>query len=82
MNPLVIVKTGANLKKFIETEALYQALEEIGGNELKAAKEVISDVGYAHRRREAINRALTHLESAHHHFYKVRLKYGSGQYAV
>jgi len=50
---------------FIQKGYFSQTLEIIGGVHLRAAQDTMQKFRYASHPREAVNRALTHLETAH-----------------
>lgn len=68
---LQITKSTLTLKKFIEGEGLYQAIQLVGDNELKAAQDVAKHLRQARDKRSTLNRVLGHLESAHQHYLSI-----------
>ena len=58
-------RTAASLKAFIEGPSVIDAISAIGTNETKTAVGALKKAEYSSNRREAINCALTHLESAY-----------------
>jgi hypothetical protein len=68
---LVVIQSAGAIQEFIEEGGLYLFLKQIGSNELEAAEQVLGDIQYESSKRLAVTRALTHLESAHQHFYSI-----------
>jgi hypothetical protein len=62
---LSIARSAMSVEALISGGALGNALDAIAGVEFDAAKNALQAVKLSNKPREALNRALTHLESAH-----------------
>lgn len=71
MDLLQVTRSANTLKRFVEGEGLYEALQTVGASELQAAQEVARHLRHARDRRATVNRILVHLESAHQHFLSI-----------
>ncbi|CCH93813.1 hypothetical protein MICCA_3350004 [Microcystis aeruginosa PCC 9432] len=58
-------RSAKDLDDFFSTNTHINALSSIADNEVKAAKRVLSMITFERNKENALNRALTHLESAH-----------------
>ncbi|MCL6590700.1 MAG: hypothetical protein K6U80_12175 [Firmicutes bacterium] len=74
---ILAAKSVYHLKRFFEgtPTPIVQALEDIGTDELNAAKRAVNSAKYSQYYRDAINRALCHLESAQQHFKRLESEY-------
>jgi len=68
MDLIYVVESSYKIKNYIERDSFFSALSAIADNELDAARFVLSNLSTTNRKTEAINRALTHLESSFQHY--------------
>ena len=62
---LTFARSASSAVSFVTGDAFLTALDAIGGVHMQAAQDAFRKVPHSHNPREAMNRALCHLEAAH-----------------